>query len=49
MDQDRNTPTLTDVQARSGETPHIVRYVLLISTSLAIVALGSAYVYFGWL
>ncbi|MCK9540667.1 MAG: hypothetical protein M0R03_01395 [Novosphingobium sp.] len=35
---------VTDEEARSGSTPHIVRYVLMISLLLAILALSAIWI-----
>lgn len=40
------TQNLEQTEARQGETPGITRYVLVISTLLAVVVLGGLYVWF---
>lgn len=36
---------VTKEEARSGETPHVVRYVLAISLALVILALGAVWLF----
>ncbi len=40
MDVKDDTVHVTPVEARGGETPHIMRYVLAISLLLVVVGLG---------
>ena len=44
MERKGNEVHLPDTEARSGSTPHIVRYVLGISLVLAIVALSTVWI-----
>ena len=44
MEREAGQVHIDKEEARSGNTPHIVRYVLIISTVLAIVALSAIWI-----